>query len=81
MAAQAETCPTSPKRDAGETQPGLSRPAAIVLPMPRLGVSGQAMIDHAAGGRLSPARGIMLGIGAGVALWAGLLSLAWHTFH
>ncbi len=53
---------------------------AIVLPMPRVTADGQPIHDHAAGGRLGPARGVIIGLAAGAALWAGLLSLARHLF-
>ena len=81
MAAQAEAYLTLPASDAAESVAGLSRQIAVVLPMPRITVDGHPMIDHAAGGRLGPARGMMIGVGVGVALWGGLLSLAWRLFH
>ena len=80
MASLPESYLTLPDTPAGPAL-DMSRPAAVVLPMPRVGVDGQAMIDHAAGGRLGAARGVFIGIGLGAGLWAGLLSLAWRVFH
>ena len=80
MAAKAETL-RPPTGAASESSIVLNRPGAVVLPMPRVNSDGYPMIDHAAGGRLGPARGVLVGLGVGLALWAGLLSLAWRVFH
>ena len=80
MVAQAETS-KSHVSDAAEQSIALGRPAAVVLSLPRVTADGHPMIDHAAGGRLGPARGVLVGVSVGVVLWAGLLSLAWRVFH
>ena len=81
MAAQVESSLKVSPGEAVKPMAGVGRPAAVVIPMPRLTADGHPMIDHAAGGRLGPARGILFGIGVGLVLWAGLLSLAWRVFH
>ncbi len=81
MAAKADPYLIQPAVAAAELPAVLGRAAAVVLPMPRVTADGHPMIDNAAGGRLGPARGVLLGAGLGISLWAGLLSLAWRMLH
>ncbi len=59
-----------------EPEPGSS---ATILPLNRLH-DHTLNVAEAPGQRLRPARGLMLGLGLGAALWVGIFLLAWEFF-
>ncbi len=68
------------------TVPGIEahvggQPRALVLPMRPVSARGRAVITETSGDRVGPARGIVLGLTFGLALWVVIIGLVATLVH
>ena len=57
------------------------QPRALVLPMRPVSAKGRTVIIEASGDRVGPARGIVLGLTFGLALWGLIIGLVAALVH
>jgi hypothetical protein len=77
MAAQSDQYADQRPHRLAEPEPGSS---ATIVPLNRIHDHSLHVAEQP-GQRLRPARGLMLGLSLGAALWAGIFLLAWKFFH